>query len=115
VECMYCKKQFPYQRNRCFEHYPYQAKIQRIIYTMMPMVVRWRFQNCGNVVPTRMAHMEIYGTLATSFEATQPVKILSSISQYIPTEMGVFSMAMVVQCKSHWNHAKNVVAVIHLT
>jgi hypothetical protein len=29
--------------------------------------------------------------------------------------MGVFKMAKSVQYKSHWNHAKNIVAVIHVT
>jgi hypothetical protein len=33
----------------------------------------------------------------------------------IRTEMGVFKMAKVVQCKNHWSQAKNVVVVIHIT
>jgi hypothetical protein len=33
----------------------------------------------------------------------------------IRTEMGIFRMAKVVQCKSHCSHAKNIVAVIHVT
>jgi hypothetical protein len=33
----------------------------------------------------------------------------------IQMEVGVFRMAKVVQCKSHCSHAKNVVAVIHVT
>jgi hypothetical protein len=37
------------------------------------------------------------------------------LNQGIQTEMGVFKMAKSVQYKSHWNHAKNIVAVIHVT
>jgi hypothetical protein len=40
--------------------------------------VRWWFQNCGNMVPARMTHVEIYGTLAASSEAIRPVEALSS-------------------------------------
>jgi hypothetical protein len=40
----------------------------------MPMDVRRWFQNFSNVVPTRMTHIEIYGTLAASSGATQPIE-----------------------------------------
>jgi hypothetical protein len=33
----------------------------------------------------------------------------------IQMEMRVFRMVKVVQCKSHCSHAKNIVAVIHVT
>ena len=41
----------------------------------MPVVVRDQFKHCNNVVPRRMSHVELYGTLATSSEATQLVQI----------------------------------------
>jgi hypothetical protein len=71
------KKQLSYWRNLCFEHYVYLIKTQRIICTKMPMAVRRWFQNCSNMVPTRMTQVEIYGTLAASSEATQLVEALS--------------------------------------
>jgi hypothetical protein len=40
----------------------------------MPMDVRRWFQNFSNVVPARMTHVEIYGTLAASSGATQPIE-----------------------------------------
>jgi hypothetical protein len=43
---------------------------------MLVAVRRW-FQNCGTVVPAKMTHEEIYGTLAASSGATQPVEALS--------------------------------------
>jgi hypothetical protein len=42
------------------------------------MAVRRRFQNCGGVVLPRMTHVEIYGTLAASYGAIQPVDAQSS-------------------------------------
>jgi hypothetical protein len=56
------------------EHYGYQAKTQRVICTKMLAAVRRWFQNCGNVVPARMTLVELYGTLAASSRATQPVE-----------------------------------------
>ena len=39
----------------------------------MPMVVRQQFQNCGRMILLRMTHVEIYGILAASSKAIQPV------------------------------------------
>jgi hypothetical protein len=55
------------------------AKSLRAICTKMPMVVREQFKHCGNVVPRRMSHVEMYGTLAASVRATQPIQIPPSI------------------------------------
>jgi hypothetical protein len=38
----------------------------RAICTKMPVAVRERFKHCDNVVPGRMSHVEMYGTLAAS-------------------------------------------------
>jgi hypothetical protein len=83
------KKQLSYWRNLCFEHYVYLIKTQRIICTKMPMAVRRWFQNCSNMVPTRMTQVEIYGTLAASSEATQLVEALS-LTQSIHTTWAAF-------------------------
>ena len=73
-----------YRIDQCLEHYGYKAKAQKSICTKMPMAMKQRFQNCGNVVPTRMSHVELYGTLAASFGATQLVETLS-LTQSIHT------------------------------
>jgi hypothetical protein len=49
-------------------------KSLRAICTKMPVAVRERFKHCSNVVPGRMSHVEMYGTLAASSRATQPVQ-----------------------------------------
>jgi hypothetical protein len=46
----------------------------RAICTKMPVAVRERFKDCGNVVPGRMSHVELYGTLATFSGTTQPLE-----------------------------------------
>jgi hypothetical protein len=38
------------------------------------VAVRERFKDCDNAVRGRMNHMELYGTLAASSGATQPVE-----------------------------------------
>jgi hypothetical protein len=66
-----------YRRDCCLEHYGYQTNLEkslRAICTKMPAVVRDRFKHCDNVVPGRMSHVEMYGTLAASSGATQPVQ-----------------------------------------
>jgi hypothetical protein len=81
VECVFCKKPMSYPRNWCLEHYGYQTnpeKSLRAICTKMPMAVRERFKHCDNMVLGRMSHVEMYGTLAASSGATQPVQTLSS-------------------------------------
>ena len=40
--------------------------------------MRKRFKDCGNMVPGRMSHVELYGTLAASSRATQLVEIPTS-------------------------------------
>jgi hypothetical protein len=60
VECIFCKKLMSYRRDRCLEHYGYQAKSLRAICTKMSVAVRERFKDCGNVVPGRMSHVELY-------------------------------------------------------
>jgi hypothetical protein len=65
-----------YRRDRCLEHYGYQTnpeKSLRAICAKMPVAARDRFKHCDNVVPRRMSHVEMYGTLAASSGATQPV------------------------------------------
>jgi hypothetical protein len=82
VECVFCKKPMSYRRDRCLEHYGYQTnpeKSLRAICTKMPVAVREQFKYCDNVVPGRMRHVEMYGTLAASSGATQPVQIPPSI------------------------------------
>jgi hypothetical protein len=82
VECVFCKKPMSYRRDRCLEHYGYQTnpeKLLRVICTKMPVAVRERFKHCDNVVPGRMTHVEMYGTLAASSGATQPVQTPPSI------------------------------------
>jgi hypothetical protein len=81
VECVYCKKQYQFLRQRDCEHYGYQAKMQKIICTKMPIAIKWRFKNYSRVLPPRMIHIEIYGTMAASSGATQPIEVpLSSQS-----------------------------------
>ena len=66
-----------YWRDRCLEHYGYQANLEkslRVICEKMLMAVRDWFKHCDIVVPRRMSHMEIYGTLAASSRATQPIQ-----------------------------------------
>jgi hypothetical protein len=50
----------------------------RAICTRMPVAVRERFKDCSNMVPGRMSHLELYGILAASFGATQPVETPTS-------------------------------------
>jgi hypothetical protein len=66
-----------YRRDRCLEHYGYQTNLEkslRAICTKMQVAVRDRFKHCGNVVPGRMSHVEMYGTLAASSGTIQPVQ-----------------------------------------
>jgi hypothetical protein len=65
-----------HRRDQCLEHYSYQAKLLRAICTKMPVDVREWFKDCGNVVLGRMSHVELYGTLAASSGATQPIQTL---------------------------------------
>src|SRR5450759_1962818 len=77
AQCLFCNKTKIYRRDRCLEHYGYTPnpeKELRAICKRMPMAVRDRFKNCNNVVPGRMSHVEMYGTLAESSGATQPVQ-----------------------------------------
>jgi hypothetical protein len=71
IECVFCQKKLVYARKRAFEYYGYMEKTPRIVCTKMPAAVRRWFQNCGGNVPPRIMHVELYGTLAASFGATQ--------------------------------------------
>ena len=118
VECVFRKKPMSYRRDRYLEHYGYQTnpeKLLKAICAKMPMVVRDWFKHCDNVVPGGMSHLEMYGTLAASSGATQPVQVPPSTHSRDMNGSGVLRMAKVVQCKSNCSHAKNVVAVIHIT
>jgi hypothetical protein len=74
---VFCKKLMSYWRDRCLEHYGYQVnpeKSLRAICTKMPVAIREWFEQCDNVVPGRMSHVEMYGTLVASSGATQPIQ-----------------------------------------
>jgi hypothetical protein len=64
-----------YRRDRCFEHYGYQAKTLRVMCTRMLVAVREWYKDC---VLGRMSHVELYGTLVATFGATQPVETPTS-------------------------------------
>ena len=74
---MFYKKPMSYQRDRCLEYYGYQGNLEkslRIICEKMPVAVRDQFKHCNNVILGRMSDMEMYGTLAASSKATQPIQ-----------------------------------------
>jgi hypothetical protein len=64
--------------------------MQKVMYTKMPVAVRQRFHDCANMIPARMAHVQLYGTLAASSGATQQVEKPSSIESAHTNENGYF-------------------------
>jgi len=60
VECVYCKKQFSYVRERAFMHFGWGAKPSTKVCSKMPRAVRAKFQNCAAKVPGRMLDEEVF-------------------------------------------------------
>ena len=62
VQCLYCQKIFQYKRDQVFNYFGYNAKSTLIVCPKMPPVVKQKFISCGNIVPTRMSALELWGT-----------------------------------------------------
>jgi hypothetical protein len=62
AQCKYCDKTFQYKSDRAFNHFGYNAKSTQTICSKMPIALKQNFLSCGGIMPTRMSHLEMWGT-----------------------------------------------------
>ena len=66
IQCVWCKHEIVYKRERAFKHYGYGEGPIKAHCTKAPEMVLRRFQSCGGIIPKRMTHVEMYGSNATT-------------------------------------------------